>query len=453
VSARLHNSNGLQDVDSDDTQEGTAETTNGLTEVNSNNAGNHRDTHVIYNSEEIQKFSADFALECSREILVSLMSQDIMMQHVEELVTLPTTLNQKLDAAAMIPRIRYLVPIALQSTFNNLYEVRQQGIEWRALEPSSGLDFAVYDRIKAIVFQYQENRVSSAIVTTNRKTVLGLVSIFDALWRASELAQLHEKDRVLRKEAELLQDILTHDVKNYVQVVRLSAELISEKVPPQDNEIRPLMSDLVNSVDKTIDLLDNARKLGKIISKENPELIPTDVSLVMRSSLDLIRRTVSKSVSIAFEDADENKTSDGDHHPFLVYADGMLGEVFVNLFSNSVKYTESDEVRLSIKIEDGGNAILNNAISNSAHLLKSNQEETESYWKISVSDRGIGIPDNMKEQIFSRYLSSARGSGLGLSIVHALVVDRYRGKIRVINRVPGDYKQGLTVEILLHKAA
>jgi len=36
-----------------------------------------------------------------------------------------------------------------------------------------------------------------------------------------------------------------------------------------------------------------------------------------------------------------------------------------------------------------------------------------------------------------------------MSIVHALVVDRYRGKIGVKNAVPDDYTKGMTIEIWL----
>jgi signal transduction histidine kinase len=49
-------------------------------------------------------------------------------------------------------------------------------------------------------------------------------------------------------------------------------------------------------------------------------------------------------------------------------------------------------------------------------------------------------------------LKTAKGSGLGMSIVHALVVDRYRGKIEVKNTVSDDYRKGTMVEILLKKA-
>jgi signal transduction histidine kinase len=37
--------------------------------------------------------------------------------------------------------------------------------------------------------------------------------------------------------------------------------------------------------------------------------------------------------------------------------------------------------------------------------------------------------------------------------VHALVIERYKGKIMLRNRVSGDYRQGTTIEIWLPMAA
>jgi two-component system sensor histidine kinase FlrB len=60
---------------------------------------------------------------------------------------------------------------------------------------------------------------------------------------------------------------------------------------------------------------------------------------------------------------------------------------------------------------------------------------------VTVSDYGKGIPDSMKKELFKRFYSKAEGSGLGLSIVRTLV-ERYKGKIWIGDRVYEDYAQG-----------
>jgi len=70
---------------------------------------------------------------------------------------------------------------------------------------------------------------------------------------------------------------------------------------------------------------------------------------------------------------------------------------------------------------------------------------------ITVSDYGKGIPDLMKKDLFERFYSQAKGSGLGLSIVRTLV-ERYRGKVWVGDRVYEDYSKGTTFGMIFPAA-
>jgi signal transduction histidine kinase len=105
-----------------------------------------------------------------------------------------------------------------------------------------------------------------------------------------------------------------------------------------------------------------------------------------------------------------------------VIAEDLLEEIFVNLFSNSMKYTESSEVKIDV-------------------LIREYFIGEVKYWMVTISDYGKGIPDLMKKELFTRFYSKAMGSGLGLSIVKTLV-ERYKGKIWVGDRVYDDYTQG-----------
>ncbi len=117
------------------------------------------------------------------------------------------------------------------------------------------------------------------------------------------------------------------------------------------------------------------------------------------------------------------------HVSAQVMADEFLPQVFVNLYSNAVKYTDEKEIGIETSFEEA-------------------EEGGTGYWRVSIADQGRGIPNEMKEHVFTRYLNTARGTGLGLSIVHALVVVRYHGKIKVIDRKP----KGTIMEVWLPKA-
>lgn len=70
---------------------------------------------------------------------------------------------------------------------------------------------------------------------------------------------------------------------------------------------------------------------------------------------------------------------------------------------------------------------------------------------ITISDYGKGIPDSMKKELFERFYSKAKGGGLGLSIVRALV-ERYRGKIWVGDTVYNDHTKGVTFGMIFPAA-
>ncbi len=128
-------------------------------------------------------------------------------------------------------------------------------------------------------------------------------------------------------------------------------------------------------------------------------------------------------------------------------ADDLLNEVFTNLFSNSVKYTDGKEVSIVVSITE----VPDTEVPIDNVDIRQGQS-SPAWWKITVTDRGHGIPDQSKGEVFSRYLRGARGTGLGMSIVHALVVDRYAGKIVLRNRVEGDCTQGTSLDIWLKGA-
>jgi signal transduction histidine kinase len=92
----------------------------------------------------------------------------------------------------------------------------------------------------------------------------------------------------------------------------------------------------------------------------------------------------------------------------------------INLVGNAVKYSDPNEedrwVRLGVQREDGG------------------------YWRISVADNGLGIPEEMHGLIFEQFVRAhpevADGTGLGLAIVQAAVA-QIGGRIW-LESTPGD---------------
>jgi two-component system, OmpR family, sensor histidine kinase VicK len=308
--------------------------------------------------------------------------------------------------------------------------------------------------------------IGPATYSSNRSTVATYVALFEKLWRESELRFAEKRARHdlvealgreerLRKGAELLQDILAHDIRNYNQVTRLGVEMLQEELGKND-VLDPILTNIIESVDGSTRLLERAKKLGKIVSETNVILEPVNVMEVIESSMSLIRAAnpsrkiveVRKAGVTGYEYLNYNQT--------YVMADDLLHEVFSNLYSNCVKYSDTTEVHIGTEIKDQA------LLDANQHLAKSDLDGTtpeaakigalHHFIRISISDEGRGIPDDQKDKIFSRYLKGAKGNGLGLSIVGALVLERYGGRIFVRDRVPGDSSKGAVIEVFLQKA-
>ena len=228
-----------------------------------------------------------------------------------------------------------------------------------------------------------------------------------------------------RKTAELMQDILTHDIRNYNQVIVTNAELLENKAA--DEKSKRFLDAIQGATEGSTELIQKTRLLARILSGEDMGLSGVKLRESLERSLSLVKNAFpDKAIELSSPDFGDAE----------VLANSLLDEVFVNVFSNAVKYTEKSKVPISIEIE-------------AREEVGPNGSQDRKYWKVSITDQGRGIPDETKSSALMRYLGTARGRGLGLSIARALVVDAYSGRFELKNRVEGDYTRGTRVEIWL----
>ena len=84
----------------------------------------------------------------------------------------------------------------------------------------------------------------------------------------------------------------------------------------------------------------------------------------------------------------------------------------INLIGNAVKYSDPNEGHRWVRIGV--------------------QRQEDGYWRISVSDNGMGIPEEMQELVFEQFVRAhpevADGTGLGLAIVRT-AIEQMGGRI------------------------
>ena len=320
--------------------------------------------------------------------------------------------------------------------------------------PKSSSNSLLFIRDKRDIFSFsvqqndKENKGSDTIFyvndwsySKNFSTVRNTLYCFDIIWQEKEV---YNKIIREKRHSELLFDVISHDIGNYYQIIRSSLELVISLFEKNNNNstnslfqntqrILLLLTTATNALNKSQSLVDNIRRLERLYAQK-------DLKLILKNLPDVINNAYTTVEQTLYDNNPQGKRIRfsvrvvEDHHPtdINVIAEDLLEEIFINLFSNSVKYTDSSEVKIDVLIKDYFIGELK-------------------YWMITVSDHGKGIQDLMKKDLFERFYSKAKGSGLGLSIVKTLV-ERYKGKIWVGDRVYEDYTQGTTFGMIFPAA-
>ena len=254
---------------------------------------------------------------------------------------------------------------------------------------------------------------------------------FDLIWEEKEN---HDKTIKEKMHSELLSDLISHDIGNYHQTIQNSLDVLTSTIKRNNNDTKDLCQNnerifsvltvAKKALDKSQSLVDNIRRLERLYTQKDLELILKNLPDAINNAYITVEQTLydnnpqGKRIRFSLNVVDgHNNLND-----INVIAEDLLEEIFVNLFSNSVKYTESWEVKIDV-------------------LIREYFIGEVKYWMVTVSDYGKGIPDSMKRELFKRFYSKAKGSGLGLSIVKTLV-ERYKGKIWVGDRVYEDRTRG-----------
>ncbi|MFW9806516.1 MAG: sensor histidine kinase, partial [Candidatus Thorarchaeota archaeon] len=211
--------------------------------------------------------------------------------------------------------------------------------------------------------------------------------------------------------AKVYSDILAHDISNYHQAILHGLEIAMLEITPDVMRKRALNDAYLALIDADR-LARNVRKLGLIDANEISDFYQMD--LVRNINDSFIRLTK------AFRSPDIVLNLETEEEECYILANDLLQDIFLNLFRNAIEYSEKGRIDVRISRSD---------VNSSA------------YWEIRVIDFGPGIPYELRESLFDRYMKGAKGSGLGLSVVRALT-SLFNGSIGIEDRVEGDFSQG-----------
>ncbi len=241
--------------------------------------------------------------------------------------------------------------------------------------------------------------------------ITGRKQVEEALMRRTDdLVGKSAEVEAARNEAHLYLDIMTHDVRNANNVSGMYADLLIDLAK---GDLKTYAEKLHESIERSSEILKNVATIRRT-QQETVCLVPVNLDAVIRTEIGTF-----PGASIQYQGS-----------PVEIMADSLLSIVFNNLIGNAVKFGVPG-AGITVRVAERDGEVL-----------------------VSVEDTGPGIPDEVKEKLFTRFergKAHGKGEGLGLFIVRKLV-ERYGGKIRIEDRVPGRQEEGVAFRFTLKKA-
>jgi signal transduction histidine kinase len=232
--------------------------------------------------------------------------------------------------------------------------------------------------------------------------------------QAMRQVRLHAEKRDLSRRAQVAEKLaavgtmtagLSHEIRNPLNAAALQLSVLERRIQRLPKEGQPPLLEPLTVVKDEIRRLDHI--LEDFLQFARPrEYVAraVDVATVVNRVLDLLgaqadRRGVRLERALA-------------PVPAIAGDEERLRQVFVNLGLNALEAVkDGGVVRVSSRLADGPEA--NAAV------------------EIVVDDDGPGVPQETRDRIFEPFFTTkAKGSGLGLSIVHAIVT-QHAGRLWV----------------------
>ena len=241
-------------------------------------------------------------------------------------------------------------------------------------------------------------------VYDEREQVCGVVAVLHDITREKEISQM-KNDFVSH---------VSHELKTPLASISAYSEMLLDG-EAKDSRTRKEFYSVIQSQAQRLnrlieDILNTSRIESGLIKVEKA---PVSLTILIEEQLQMIKSYAEeKNIEIIAQ------------KPIVfdqVYADkDMISQVIVNLLSNAVKYTP------------GGGSI----------RIETEVDETADIARVSVTDTGVGIPEDEIEHVFDKFYrvgankEQAKGTGLGLNLVKQIIERVHDGRVFVASE-PG----------------
>jgi two-component system sensor histidine kinase HydH len=232
-----------------------------------------------------------------------------------------------------------------------------------------------------------------------------------AVEQAARQSRLHAEKRDLARRAQVAEKLatvgtmtagLSHEIRNPLNAASLQLQVMERRIQRLAPELQPPLVEPLRLVRDELKRLNGVLEDFLLLAKPREIVVAElDARATVEKVLEFLGGEVERRGIVL-----QREIPDG--LPAIAGEEARLRQVLVNLLLNAFEATPSGgTVLVSARAADGDRVAL------------------------AVEDSGGGIPPAAREQIFEPFFTTkARGSGLGLSIVHS-VVAQHGGSISV----------------------
>ncbi len=225
----------------------------------------------------------------------------------------------------------------------------------------------------------------------------------------SDIKAAEEDIRAAHRMATLYLDIMGHDIRNYLQAMLISTDLLldsSTSVREQE-----LIERIGDSIKQCEDIISNVQATGNLLSS------PLESVSLCKAVQEAVHgfKMENESVMVDFR---------CDVRRALISANEHIHTLIMNLLTNASKHNPEADNRIWIEIRD-----------------------EEGGYEVLVSDNGPGISDAKKTELFN---PERRFGGVGIH-QSKQITEKYGGCISVKDRIDGKPSEGACFRIWLPK--
>ncbi len=253
-------------------------------------------------------------------------------------------------------------------------------------------------------------------------------------FRLDDITEMVSKEEQLQRAQKLetvgtLAGGLAHDFNNVLSGITGTLSVLQYKIKKYENlkkdELEKYLETIGQSGERAIDIVQH---LLSLVRKNEAHYDPVDLRDVIANVYKLCKNSFNSCVVVH---PDLPKTST------LVKADlTQLEQVFLNLMLNA--YHAMTLMRSENQRQGGILGIKIDFITYGDEIVQANPDaEAVDYWKVIISDTGVGIPRDNLTKIFDPFFTTKQknnGSGLGLVMV-SNIIKQHRGFIKIDSEI------------------